>query len=145
MAIVGGEGFLLALGMREEIIAHARAGFPEEVCGIISGRDGAAVELHRGRNVSPRPQTTYEMDVETLTKQIAFDDIGLMLAAIYHSHPAGPPTPSPTDIARAFYPDSVYIICSLTDPARPSLRGFRIVDGTVREVALRDASVCNLT
>ena len=132
-------------GMREEIIVHARAGFPEEVCGIISGRDGVAVELHRGRNVSPLPRTTYELDVETLTKQIAFDDAGLMLAAIYHSHPAGPPTPSPTDIARAFYPDSVYIICSRADPAQPSLRGFRILDGTVREVILRDASVGILT
>jgi len=139
------EVFVFGGGMCEEIIAHARAGFPGEVCGIISGRDGVAVELHRGRNISPWPRTTYEMDVETLTKQIAFDDAGLMLAAIYHSHPAGPSTPSPTDIARAFYPDSVYIICSLADVAQPSLRGFRIVDGAVREVILRDASVGILT
>jgi len=145
MANVSNEGFLLAAGMREDLLAHARVGFPEEVCGIISGRDGVAIELHRGRNVSPLPQTTYELDVETLMKQIAFDDAGLMLAAIYHSHPAGPPAPSPTDIARAFYPDSVYIICNLADPAQPSLRGFRIVDGTVWEVALRDASVGILT
>ena len=142
---VTGENFLLAAGMREEIVAHARAGYPEEVCGIISGRDGVAVELFRGRNVSSRRRTTYEMDVDTLMKQIAFDDAGLMLAAIYHSHPAGPPSPSPTDIARAFYPDSVYIICSLADPAQPSLRGYRIVDDQVWEVALRDASVGILT
>jgi proteasome lid subunit RPN8/RPN11 len=139
------EVFVFGGGMREEIIAHAQAGFPEEVCGIISGRDGVAVELHRGRNVSPLPRTTYELDVETLTKQIAFDDAGLMLVAIYHSHPAGPATPSLTDIARACYPDSVYIICSLADVAQPSLRGFRIVDGVVREVILRDASVGILT
>ena len=141
----GSEAFLLAPGMCEEIIAHARAGFPEEVCGIISGRDGVAVELYRGRNVSPKPETTYEMDVETLTKQIAFDDAGLMLAAIYHSHPVGPSMPSPTDIVRAFYPDSVYIICSLADPVQPSLRGFRIANDTVWEVTLRDASVGILT
>jgi len=145
MANVSNEGFLLAAGMREDLLAHARVGFPEEVCGIISGRDGVAIELHRGRNVSPLPQTTYELDVETLMKQIAFDDAGLMLAAIYHSHPVGPPAPSPTDIARAFYPDSVYIICNLADPVQPNLRGFRIVDGTVWEVPLRDASVGILT
>ena len=139
-ANVTGEDFLLGVGMREEIVAHARADYPEEVCGIISGRDGVAVELHRGHNVSPMPRTTYELDVETLMKQIEFDDAGLMLAAIYHSHPTSPPSPSPTDIARAFYPDSVYIICSLADPAQPSVCGFRIVDGTVWEVALRDAS-----
>jgi proteasome lid subunit RPN8/RPN11 len=139
------EVFVLVSGMRKEIIAHAQTGFPEEVCGIISGREGVAVELHRGRNVAPRPRTTYELDVETLAKQIEFDDAGLMLAAIYHSHPAGPPMPSPTDMALAFYPDSVYIICSLADVAQPSLRGFRIVDGKVWEVTLRDVSVGILT
>lgn len=128
--------FLLAAGMREEIIEHALAGFPEEVCGIISGRHGAAVELHRGRNVSSTPRVAYELDVDTLTKQIEFDEAGLTLAAIYHSHPAGPEIPSETDVVRAFYPDSVYLICSLANPAQPSLRGFRIVDSQVYEVAL---------
>jgi len=136
---------VLATEMRDEIAAHARAGYPEEVCGIISGKDGVAVGLFRGHNVSPTPRTTYELDVETLLKQVEFDDAGLMLAAIYHSHPAGSSTPSPTDIARAFYPDSVYIICGFADPAQPSLRGFRIVDGAVWEVILRDASVGILT
>jgi len=104
--------------MREEIIAHAQAGYPEEVCGIISGRDGVAVELFRGRNVSPRPRTTYEMDVETLMRQIAFDDAGLMLAAIYHSHPAGPPRP-PRPISPA---PSTPTACtsSAASPTQPS-------------------------
>jgi proteasome lid subunit RPN8/RPN11 len=125
--------------MRQTILAHAQEGFPEEICGIISGNESMAVELHRGRNVSPAPQTAYELDVETLIKQIEFEEAGLTLAAIYHSHPAGPEIPSETDIARATYPNSVYIICSLADLARPSLRGFRIAQGQVWEVALREA------
>ncbi len=128
--------FRLAPGMREEILAHARAGFPEEVCGIISGRDGVAQALYRGRNVSPTPRVAYELDVETLVKQIEFEDAGLTLAAIYHSHPAGPETPSQTDIRRSSYPDAVYLITSLADGISPTLRGFRIVDGRVREVVL---------
>ncbi|PKO23199.1 MAG: hypothetical protein CVU38_05430 [Chloroflexi bacterium HGW-Chloroflexi-1] len=130
------EHFTLAPGMAAEIIAHAHAGYPEEVCGIIAGRPEIAVALHRGRNVSPTPRVAYELDVKTLARQIAFEDEGLTLAAIYHSHPAGPETPSPTDVARAFYPESVHIICSLADPRRPSLRGFRIVEGQVQEVGL---------
>jgi proteasome lid subunit RPN8/RPN11 len=126
--------------MRDEIVSHARAGFPEEVCGIIAGRDNTAVALYRGRNISATPCVTYELDVETLTRQIEFDDLGLTLAAIYHSHPAGPETPSETDIRRATYPDSVYLICALADLARPSLRGFRIVAGAVCEVALSEAT-----
>ncbi len=128
--------FRLPAALRQEIEAHARAGYPEEVCGIIAGRADTAMILYRGRNVSPTPRVAYELDVETLIKQIEFEDAGLTLAAIYHSHPTGPETPSTTDIARAFYPDSVYLICSLADPARPVLRGFRIVAGQVWEVML---------
>ncbi len=122
--------------MIEMIIAHAREGFPDEVCGIIAGRDGAATAFYRGRNVSPTPRVTYELDAATLMRQIEFEEQGLTLAALYHSHPAGPETPSPTDVARAFYPESVYLICSLADPARPVVRGFRIADGGVTEVRL---------
>ncbi len=106
------------------MLAHARAGFPEEVCGIIAGKNGVAEALYRGRNVSPTPRVAYELDIETLVKQIEFADAGLTLAAIYHSHPAGPETPSQTDVARATYPDSVYLICSLEDAGSPSLRAF---------------------
>jgi proteasome lid subunit RPN8/RPN11 len=56
--------------------------------------------------------------------------------AIYHSHPAGPLIPSPTDIAEAFYPDSVYIIISLAQEP-PSARAFRITGGVVTEVELQ--------
>ena len=54
---------------------------------------------------------------------------------IFHSHPAGPPVPSPTDIAQAAYPDSIYVVISLqTTP--PSIRAFTIVDEQVGEVQL---------
>jgi proteasome lid subunit RPN8/RPN11 len=122
--------------MVAEIISHARTGYPEEVCGIISGRDNQAVTLYRGRNVSLKPRVAYELDVNTLALQISFDAVGLDLAGIYHSHPSGPETPSATDIAQAYYPDAVYIICSLDEPARPSLRGFQIADGEASEIRL---------
>jgi proteasome lid subunit RPN8/RPN11 len=130
------ESFVLTPDLRDEIIAHAQIGYPDEVCGIIAGKSGVSVALYQGQNVSPTRQTAYELDAETLARQIEFEEQGLTLAAIYHSHPAGPETPSPTDVARAFYPDSIYIICSLAEPNRPSVRGFRIVDGQVREVLL---------
>ena len=49
-----------------------------------------------------------------------------------HQLPLPPPRPrdpSPTDIAHAFHPDSVYLIVSLATPDRPVVRGFRITDG----------------
>lgn len=130
------EAFILPPGLADEIIAHARAGYPEEVCGIIAGRDGLGVALYRGRNVSATPRVAYELDFETLARQIEFEESGLALVAIYHSHPAGPETPSATDVARAFYPDAISVICSLADLSRPTLRVFRVVAGQIREVPL---------
>jgi proteasome lid subunit RPN8/RPN11 len=135
------ESFVLPDVLGEDLIAHARAGYPEEVCGIIAGTAAQGVMLHRGRNVSPTPRVAYELDVETLARQIAFEDAGLTLAAIYHSHPHGPTTPSPTDIQRAFYPDSIYLIVSLAAPGRPVVRGFRIGEGMAREVEVTGFSL----
>lgn len=109
-----------------EIIAHAQAGYPEEVCGLISGRAGAPVAVHPGRNISPTPRVTYELDHETLALQIQFEDQRLELFGVYHSHPQGPEGPSETDVRLAFYPDAVYVIVSLADIARPVVRAFRI-------------------
>jgi proteasome lid subunit RPN8/RPN11 len=57
--------------------------------------------------------------------------------AIYHSHPRGPETPSETDVAESYYPESIYIIISQLNRLKPSVRGFRIVDGVVDEIPLR--------
>jgi hypothetical protein len=55
---------------------------------------------------------------------------------MYHSHPRGPETSSLTDIARAFHPDSVYLIVSLATTDQPVVRGFRITDRRAREAAI---------
>jgi [CysO sulfur-carrier protein]-S-L-cysteine hydrolase len=54
----------------------------------------------------------------------------------YHSHPASPAAPSPTDIARAFYPEFVYLIISLVGPQNPDIRGYRIRSGNVEPIEL---------
>ena len=113
-----------------QIVEHALSGYPAEVCGLVAGRDDVATAAYPGRNISPTPAVTYELDHDTLARIIDFEDAGLELVAIYHSHPRGPETPSPTDIAHAFYPDSVYLIVSLATPDRPVVRGFRIADST---------------
>lgn len=117
--------FHLPAQLAEQIISHAVAGYPEEVCGLVSGKDGVAMVVHPGRNVAAAPRTTFELDPETLTKQIDFEEAGLELVAIYHSHPHGPAFPSETDVERAAYPDAFYLICDLADPDHPTLHVFR--------------------
>ena len=63
------------------------------------------------------------------------DDQAEELVAIYHSHPASQPYPSPTDRAEAHYPEAVYVLISLRTPT-PEVRAYRIADDMVREVPL---------
>ena len=120
-----------------QIVEHAESGYPDEVCGLVAGRGGVATMTYPGRNISPTPAVAYEIDHDTLAQVFEFEDAGLELVAIYHSHPRGPETPSPTDIARANYPDSVYLIVSLATPDRPVVKGFRIAEERVREIAIK--------
>jgi len=120
--------FQLPRELAGQIIAHALAGYPEEVCGLVSGKDGVAMAVHPGRNISATPRTTFELDHETVAKQLEFEEAGLELVAIYHSHPHGPAFPSETDVERAAYPDAFYLICDLADPIRPALHAFRYDD-----------------
>ncbi len=120
----------------DEIIAHAQAGAPQEVCGILSGRDGVATELVRARNEAADPVMDYWVDGQTLLKQFDFEERGEAMIAIYHSHPVDPPYPSATDARNAYYPDAVYLICSLLQPEQPLIRGWRLIQ---EELAQRPA------
>jgi len=112
------------------IIAHAREGAPEEVCGLLAGRGSLATGLVRARNVAPNRLIDYIVDDQTLLQQFAFEEHGEEMIAIYHSHPASPAFPSATDALRAYYPDAAYLICSLEQPQRPVLRAFHLEQAT---------------
>ena len=119
----------------DEIVDHAQADAPNECCGMIATRDGDAVTVHRAVNAAASP-LRYEIDgAEQFRIQMAIDDAGLDLGAIYHSHTRSAPLPSQTDINLAFYPDALYIIVGLAG-AEPEVRAWRIQDGQVDEAEL---------
>ena len=117
----------------DQMIAQARADAPLETCGLLAGRDERATHILPVPNVLRSP-VQYRMGGQEFADAMMACDFQPL--AIYHSHPAGPPVPSPTDIAEAFYPDSVYIVISLAQEP-PSVRAFRIVSGVVTEVELQ--------
>ncbi len=135
------KSFRLPRALAEEIVAHAREGHPEEVCGILRGRDGRAVALYRARNIAEDRLENYTVDPQTLLRQFEFEEQGDSLVAIYHSHPVSEAFPSATDAWNAHYPESVYLICSLEQPERPVLRGFYLVPEPLEQdvEALRQA------
>lgn len=129
------------------IIEHARAGYPNEACGIVIGSapvadGGRALRFVPCRNRAASPYR-YEIDPDDLLRlTIEAEDADEAFWGIVHSHVKSPAVPSPTDIGLAFYPEALYILVSLApehaDPAtgEPGVRAWRIVDGAVSEVAL---------
>jgi proteasome lid subunit RPN8/RPN11 len=118
----------------ETIIGHALAGSPEEACGILAGDGDGTVRRVFTMENAEHSRTFYMMDSREQFQ--VFDKIereGLMLLAIFHSHPHSPAFPSSHDRELAFYPDSLYLIISLMED-EPDYHAFRIVDELVEEV-----------
>jgi [CysO sulfur-carrier protein]-S-L-cysteine hydrolase len=120
----------------DEMVAHALADAPDECCGIISSRDGVAIELFRMENVFHTP-FKYGMDpMELYRVMTGIEDAGLDVGIIYHSHTRSEPYPSQTDINLAFYPDSLYVIVGTATEPEAKVRTFTIRDQRVEEVEL---------
>jgi [CysO sulfur-carrier protein]-S-L-cysteine hydrolase len=120
----------------EQMVEHAKADAPNECCGMIATSDGEAVTLYRAENAAASP-LRYEIDgAEQYRIQMAIDDAGHDLGAIYHSHTRSAPIPSQTDINLAFYPDALYVIVGLAN-GDPEVRAYEIRDGQVAEAELQ--------
>ncbi len=133
--------------MVQSMIDHARAGVPNEACGLIvgdrpAGVGGRALRFEPTRNAAASP-FRYEIHPDDLYRlTIATDDADEVFWGIVHSHTHTPAVPSPTDVGLAFYPDALYILVSLAEDegdavtGTPSVRAWRIVDGVTHEVEL---------
>jgi proteasome lid subunit RPN8/RPN11 len=129
--------FRLPGEMLGEIVAHARQEAPRECCGVLTGRAGAPERFRPMRNVADGNRF-YEIDPEQLI-ELEYQEMPMdesEIVAIYHSHPDSEDYPSRTDVELAFWPEAVYLICSLEHPEEPVIRGFRIREGAITEVAL---------
>ncbi len=126
----------IARRLYDDMVAHARADAPNECCGMIASRDGQAVMIYRAENAAASP-LRYEIDgAEQYRIQMAIDDQGLDLGAIYHSHTRSAPYPSQTDINLAFYPDALYVIVGLAGE-EAEVKAYRIRDGQVSDAELQ--------
>ena len=111
--------------------------YPLEACGIMAGIDGIVSRLYPVENILSSPHAYYMDPTQQLEAMLDFEERGLEMLAIYHSHPHGPEIPSKSDITQATYPESAYVIISLVDRQQPSIRAFTIVDGRVKEIPYR--------
>ncbi len=134
--------------MFDEIVAHARAGLPNEACGVLAGEKGRPVRVYPMRNAEESP-VVYRFDEQEqydVFKEI--QDKGWDLLGFFHSHTHTEAAPSPTDRAHAhvkdpvtgeevpWYPGTSYLILSLAGEL-PELRSYRFERGRAEEEEVR--------
>lgn len=120
-----------------EITEYVERHAPLEACGLLAGRNDRVEKVLFVQNQAQSPVRFVMDPYEQLQAFEQIDADGLDLLGIFHSHPAGPETASPTDIAEAAYA-VVHVVCSRRD-GKWSLRGFWIEDGASTEVPLQVA------
>ena len=123
----------LPRSLADALIAHAREGKPQEICGIVGVDHGRVVRLERARNAAENKQVRFEIDSRDLAKVIQIDREGLEVG-FYHSHPASRAYPSETDIHFArLWPGTLQLMVTLRydpDPG-PELHAYRIENDEV--------------
>lgn len=118
------------------ILTHVQAEYPLEACGIVAGENGRLLRAYPITNILQSP-VAYEMDPhEQIQTMLLIEANDWDLTAIYHSHPNGPAYPSETDVAQAYYPDTIQLIVSLQAFNKPQVLGYRIVEGHITAVLL---------
>ena len=116
---------------------HVDQQAPLEACGLLAGRRNQVEEIILVRNQAQSPVRFVMDPYEQLHAFQQIEANGQELLGIFHSHPAGPETASPADIAEAAY-EVVHVIWSRT-PVAWRARGFWIENSRVAEVALQIA------
>jgi proteasome lid subunit RPN8/RPN11 len=111
--------------VRSALVEHSEAESPNEACGVVVFRDGAAERYIPGTNLSASPYR-YELQVPPDTWFL--EDEGYELA-VFHSHVSSPPRPSRTDVENiGLWEGKPYLILSLRTR---ELAGWRITDGRI--------------
>ena len=114
----------IASDLIAQILREAAASPAAEVCGLLFGSRGAIVAIRPCRNVAADPARRFELDPAALiAAHRAGRAGGPAIVGHYHSHPAGPPTPSPRDAAAAVADGSLWLIA-----AAGTVRGWRAVE-----------------
>ena len=116
--------------VRSALVEHAEAERPNEACGVVLFRNGAAERYVPAQNAAASP---YRFEMRADPEVWFLEDEGYELA-VFHSHPASPARPSRTDVENiGLWEGRLYLILSLRSG---DLAAFRIEDGQIREEPL---------
>lgn len=116
-----------------QLLEHSKRESPNEACGIMAGRAGKVEKVYPMTNADKSAATFFMDPQEQLKVMKEIRNLGLEMAAIYHSHLESEAYPSAHDVELAYYPETSYVIVSIKDKDNPTIRSFKIVEGKISE------------
>lgn len=121
----------------DEIVEHAVRDAPNECCGLVAARDGAATGVHATDNLAASP-FRFEVDGPALFRLLeSIESQGGELGAIYHSHTRSEPYPSQTDVNfSGGWPGVEWIIVGVAKQGETEVRSYLIDGGKISPVEL---------
>lgn len=114
----------------EEIIVYAKAGLPNEACGLLGGTvDGKDRRIEKVYYLTNIDASREHFSMDPKEQLAALKDAranGYKIIGNFHSHPESPSRPSEEDKRLAFDPTIEYLILSLMEEGNPVLKAFGI-------------------
>ena len=118
----------------EAMVQHARFCGPEEACGLFAVGDDGVLSMVYCMTNTDRSTTSYTIDPdESFHAWQHAERCGWTIGGGFHSHPASPPVPSPSDLV-GLDPEWVSVIVGTRE-----LRAYRIRGGVPTEVMIERA------
>lgn len=113
------------------MVEGAKAGFPLETCGLLSGTlspDAFHIaQIWPAKNIAADP--THHFDLDPAVRFVAESHCrqsGRHVIGHWHSHPNGRPDPSPADLAMAYEPQMVWVIVALTPDGAATVNAYAL-------------------
>ena len=128
----------LPAGVRRAIVLHARREAPRECCGLLLGSKGIVSYAWPMRNTDRSPTRRFRIDARDhieVRRWLRHVEPALGIVGAYHSHPNGMPTPSPSDLVEAHYPEWLWVIVGLAG-GRARIAAYRIARKRARRLTL---------
>lgn len=119
-----------------ELVQRARAGLPEECCGILIGSETGFGRARVARAIAVQNTASYSRThayrlapLVILEAQRRAREDGLEIVGYYHSHPSGSAAPSALD-RRDAWPDISYVILGMRGGELADVKSWRLsLDG----------------
>ena len=136
------QSITLSTAQHAQIVEYARAGQPDEICGIIGGYLTIAQVVIPLPNIAVDSRSRYQVDPAAFVSAYRqIERSGAEVIGLYHSHPRGKPIPSAVDIVEATWPEAAYVIVgfpndSTENEAQPVVAAWSIRHGIVAPITL---------